>query len=40
MADIAVVFHWPPSAFDRMHIADLMRWHARAIERLPIVVRR
>lgn len=34
MADLAAVFHWPPSAFDGMSIPDLMRWHALAIDRL------
>ncbi len=33
MADLAVVFHWSPDVMDRMELADLMRWHARAIER-------
>ncbi|TCP99870.1 GpE protein [Sphingomonas sp. PP-F2F-A104-K0414] len=33
MADLAIVFHWPPAAMDEMMIADLMRWRARAAER-------
>lgn len=40
MADIATVFHWPPSAFDRMTIGQLMSWRAAAIERLPILLAR
>ncbi len=34
MADVAAVFHWPPAAMDGMGIAELMSWHARAIDRL------
>ncbi|MEO6921533.1 MAG: GpE family phage tail protein [Collimonas sp.] len=30
MADIAVVFHWPPQAMDELDIADLMAWRERA----------
>ncbi|WP_079731688.1 GpE family phage tail protein [Novosphingobium mathurense] len=33
MADLAVVFHWPPSAMDDMHLSELMSWHARAVKR-------
>lgn len=33
MADLAVVFHWPPAAMDRMSLAELMNWRARAAER-------
>lgn len=33
MANIAVVFHWPPSAFDDMTIAELIEWHELARER-------
>lgn len=33
MADLAVVFHWPPSVMDSMSIAELMAWHARAMKR-------
>ncbi|MEG3166631.1 GpE family phage tail protein [Sphingomonas sp. LB3N6] len=33
MADLAIVFHWPPAAMDEMTIADLMRWRTRAAER-------
>jgi hypothetical protein len=34
MADIATVFHWPPSAFDDMGLNDLMGWHDKALKRL------
>lgn len=30
MADIAVVFHWPPAAMDAMTLPDLMDWRERA----------
>jgi hypothetical protein len=40
MADIATVFHWPPSAMDAMSLGELMRWRAAAIERLPILLAR
>ena len=30
MADIAVVFHWPPQAMDGLSLADLMDWRERA----------
>jgi len=30
MADIAVVFHWPPSAMDDLSVWDLMEWRERA----------
>lgn len=33
MADVASVFHWPPSEMDAMSIADLMEWHTRAAKR-------
>lgn len=31
MADIATIFHWPPSAMDAMSLTDLVDWreHAR-----------
>ncbi|UGA40626.1 GpE family phage tail protein [Chromobacterium haemolyticum] len=31
MADVAVIFHWPPSAFEHMSLAELADWreHAR-----------
>lgn len=33
MANIAVVFHWPPQAMDAMELEELMRWHDMAVER-------
>lgn len=30
MADLAVVFHWPPAAMNDMSVADLMDWRERA----------
>lgn len=30
MADIAVVFHWPPAAMAAMTPAELMQWRERA----------
>ncbi|MBV8973402.1 MAG: GpE family phage tail protein [Sphingomonadaceae bacterium] len=33
MADVAVVFHWPPSAMDPMSVRELMDWRARAARR-------
>ncbi len=30
MADIAVVFHWPPAAMHDLSINDLMEWRERA----------
>lgn len=33
MADLAVVFHWPPSEMSAMHIDELMDWHELARER-------
>lgn len=33
MADIAVVFHWPPQAMDGMGLTELMAWRERARER-------
>lgn len=30
MADIAVIFHWPPSAMDSLSVAELMEWRERA----------
>lgn len=31
MADLAFVFHWPPSELGAMEVDDLMAWHAQAI---------
>ena len=30
MADIAVVFHWPPSEMDGWSLAELTDWRERA----------
>lgn len=30
MADIAVVFHWPPDAMFRMDVSELMLWRGHA----------
>jgi hypothetical protein len=30
MADIAAVFHWPPSEMDGMSLADLTHWREEA----------
>lgn len=30
MADIAVVFHWPPQAMDGFSLSELMDWRERA----------
>lgn len=30
MADIAVIFHWPPQAMDEMALTELMDWRERA----------
>lgn len=37
MADIALVFHWPPSAMDAMSLSELMRWHALALDRFKLL---
>jgi len=34
MADLAYVFHWPPSEMDAMPVDELRAWHDRAVERL------
>jgi hypothetical protein len=33
MADLATVFHWSPDVMDRMSLAELMLWRAKAAER-------
>ncbi|WP_445344893.1 GpE family phage tail protein [Acinetobacter bohemicus] len=33
MANIAVVFHWSPQAYENMSLTELMQWHQKAIER-------
>ena len=30
MADIAVVFHWPPTAMDDLALTELIDWRERA----------
>lgn len=35
MANLATVFHWPPSEMDGMSLAELMRWHEKARVRAP-----
>ena len=30
MADLAVVFHWQPSALDGLSLTELMEWRERA----------
>ncbi|MGF6240359.1 hypothetical protein P3T42_002110 [Paraburkholderia sp. GAS38] len=30
MADIATVFHWPPSTMDAFSLTELMEWRERA----------
>ncbi|MFU1906034.1 GpE family phage tail protein [Bordetella avium] len=34
MADIAVVFHWPPAAMDPMDVQELAKWRERARVRI------
>ena len=33
MADIAMVFHWQPQAFEYMTVTELMQWREKARER-------
>ncbi|WP_322853156.1 GpE family phage tail protein [Acinetobacter genomosp. 33YU] len=33
IANIAVVFHWPPQAYIDMSLSQLMQWHQEAIDR-------
>lgn len=33
MADLAMVFHWEPSAMDNMELEELMQWRERARKR-------
>ncbi|USI72731.1 GpE family phage tail protein [Sphingomonas morindae] len=33
MADLAVMFHWPPAALAGMSVAELMAWRRLAIDR-------
>ncbi|AXU96519.1 GpE family phage tail protein [Erwinia persicina] len=33
MADIAAIFHWPPSEMNAMSLAELLDWRHKAIVR-------
>lgn len=33
MADIAVIFHWPPTVMDAMPLEELVMWHGEARKR-------
>ncbi|MCT9416985.1 GpE family phage tail protein [Acinetobacter baumannii] len=33
IANIAVIFHWPPSAYEDMDIIELTKWHQLALKR-------
>ncbi|WP_082493222.1 GpE family phage tail protein [Acidovorax sp. Leaf160] len=33
MADVAMLFHWPPIAMQTMEVGELMAWRQRAVER-------
>lgn len=33
MADVAVIFHWPPAAMDDLTVSELMGWRERAAKR-------
>jgi hypothetical protein len=33
MANIAVIFHWPPDVMDAMPLGELLEWQERARER-------
>ncbi|WP_062731902.1 GpE family phage tail protein [Sphingobium abikonense] len=33
MADVAIIFHWPPQAMDGMDLSELMGWRAQAARR-------
>lgn len=35
MANIAAVFHWPPSEMNGMDLEELMMWHEEAWIRSP-----
>lgn len=37
MADIAFVFHWPPSCMDSMELDELMGWQQLAVQRFNTV---
>ncbi|WP_171263479.1 GpE family phage tail protein [Acinetobacter silvestris] len=33
IANIACIFHWPPSAYDDMDMTELSKWHQLALNR-------
>lgn len=33
MADLAVIFHWPPNSMADMSLAELMKWRGKAVKR-------
>ncbi|MCK6991647.1 hypothetical protein M2422_003439 [Enterobacter sp. SLBN-59] len=33
MADIAVIFHWPPSALYSLSVTELLLWREKALQR-------
>jgi len=33
MADIAVVFHWPPSELNSLSVTELFTWREKALQR-------
>lgn len=33
MADIAVIFHWPPSEMNNFSLTELMEWREQARQR-------
>ncbi|OZS20196.1 GpE family phage tail protein [Klebsiella oxytoca] len=33
MADIAVIFHWPPSELYSLSLTELITWHEKALQR-------
>lgn len=33
MADVAIIFHWPPSDMGGMDLSELMSWRAQAARR-------
>ncbi|ENV3746267.1 GpE family phage tail protein [Enterobacter asburiae] len=33
MADIAVIFHWPPSELNSLSVTELITWRDKALQR-------
>jgi hypothetical protein len=33
MADIAVIFHWPPSELNSLSVIELITWRDKALQR-------